>query len=320
VSQTVAVTIGATKLRIATRNSPLALWQADHVASLLRTVEPAVEVTIVSTETFGDRRLDLPIPEMGGKGVFSKEIQHLVLDGHADIAVHSAKDLQAVTPEGLVIAAFPERGDARDALIGRPLDDLPRGGSVATGSNRRAALLLDRRPDLDLHPLRGNIATRLAKLRGHDALVMAAAALDRLAVEPPNVERLDPAVFVPQVGQGALAVEIRDDDSALFELVSAIDHGETALAVSAERSFLAELGGDCDLPAGAYAQVVDPGRPGNGTATVDPIIEIRGVLAASNLTGLVRAVQTGPPAADPGRELARNLRKELETAPSSDGR
>ncbi|MGI9598484.1 MAG: hydroxymethylbilane synthase [Acidimicrobiales bacterium] len=323
----VAVTLSTTKLRIATRNSPLALWQADHVAKLLRAIEPGLDVTMVSMETFGDRRLDLSIPELGGKGVFSKEVQQLVITGEADLAVHSAKDLQAVTPEELVIAAYPERGDPRDALIGCSMADLAEGAAVATGSNRRSALLLDERPDLKLHPLRGNIATRLTKLRDFDAVVLAAVALDRLAVEPPVVDRLDPAGFVPQVGQGALAVEIRRDDQPLLDLVSGINHAETALTVSAERSFLAELGGDCNLPAGAYARLVNGsalvhgrGGPDGVAATTDAVIEIRGVLASADCTGLQRAVEAGPPSVDPGRVLARHLRKQLEAAESADGR
>ncbi len=304
----------ATKLRIATRKSPLALWQANHVADLLRAVEPTVEVTLVSMDTFGDRRLDLSIPELGGKGVFSKEVQQIVLAGEADLAVHSAKDLQAVTPDGLLLAAVPQRGDARDALVGSTLDALADRAEVATGSNRRRALLLDRRPDLRLSGLRGNMAARLAHALDHDAVVVAAVALDRLGVEPEVVDRLDPTEFVPQVGQGALAVEVREDDRAVVELVSAIDHAETSLAVSAERSFLAELGGDCVLPAGAHAVLVDDesGRPGAA-------IEIRGVLASADCRRLQRAVEVGPPSVDPGRVLARHLRKLLEAAESTDG-
>ncbi len=309
-SSKVAVTLTTTKLRIATRNSPLALWQAEHVAKLLRTVEPDLEVTMVSMETFGDLRLDLSIPELGGKGVFSKEVQQLVIAGEADLAVHSAKDLQAVTPEQLVIAAYPERGDPRDALIGATMADLAPTASVATGSNRRRALLLDQRPGLDIHPLRGNIGTRLAKARDFDAVVMAAVALDRLAVQPNVVERLDPTSFIPQVGQGALAVEIRRDDEALHGLVAKINHAETELTVSAERSFLAELGGDCDLPAGAHAVLTD---------APEPMIEIRGVLAAADGSHLQRAVETGPSSVDPGRVLARHLRKLLEAAEPADG-
>ena len=305
--------MASTKLRIATRNSPLALWQADHVASLLREIEPDLDVSMVSMETFGDRRLDLSIPELGGKGVFSKEVQQLVLAGKADIAVHSAKDLQAVTPEGLTIAAYPARGDARDALIGATIADLDVGAAVATGSNRRSALLLDERPDLRIHPLRGNIATRLAKLRDFDAIVMAGVALERLGVAPPVVQLLDPTRFVPQVGQGALAVETRRDDTAMVELIGAINDAETEMTVSAERSFLAELGGDCNLPAGAHATLVD-GAAGPGSA-----IEIRGVLASADCTRLQRANETGPLSMDPGRVLARHLRKQLEAAETADG-
>ena len=306
--------MASTKLRIATRNSPLALWQADHVASLLREIEPGLDVSMVSMETFGDRRLDLSIPELGGKGVFSKEVQQLVLAGEADIAVHSAKDLQAVTPEELVIAAYPARGDSRDALVGATMTDLEDGAAVATGSNRRSALLLDERPDLRIHPLRGNIATRLAKLRDFDAVVMAGVALERLGVEPPVVQLLDPTRFVPQVGQGALAVEARRDDAAMVEFVSAINHGPTEMTVSAERSFLAELGGDCNLPAGAHATLIDgPGGPASE-------IEIRGVLASADCTRLQRATETGPLSVDPGRVLARHLRKQLEAAETADGR
>ena len=267
---------------------------------------------MVSMETFGDRRLDLSIPELGGKGVFSKEVQQLVLAGEADLAVHSAKDLQAVTPEGLTIAAIPARGDARDVLVGSTLNELANGAVVATGSNRRGALLLDRRNDLELRPLRGNIATRLAKVRDHGAIIMAAAALDRLAITPPKLERLDPTWFVPQVGQGALAVEVREDNEEVLEFVASIDHPDTATTVQAERSFLAELGGDCNLPAGAYAVLVD------GMAGPKTEIEIRGVLAAADLSGLQRATEVGLATSDPGRLLARRLRKRLEAAESAD--
>lgn len=309
----VAVTLAGTKLRIATRNSPLALWQAEHVAELLRDVCSDLEVVLVSTETFGDRRLDLPIPEIGGKGVFSKEVQRLVQRGDADIAVHSAKDLQAITPHDLTIAAFPERGDPRDALVGCRLDDLPQGAIVATGSNRRSALLRARRPDVQVVGLRGNIATRLAKGSEHDAIVLAATALDRLGLAPPVVERLDAEAFVPQVGQAALAVEVRRADPELIEMVSAIDHRLTSLAVGAERAFLAELGGDCDLPAGAHAELV----PSDGGD--EPQITIRGVLALADGSHLQRAVESGPPSTDPGRVLACTLRKMLEATPRTHG-
>jgi hydroxymethylbilane synthase len=255
----------------------------------------------------------------------------LVIDGHADIAVHSAKDLQALTPEELVIAAFPERGDPRDALVGCRLAQLPPGASVASGSNRRRALLADHRDDFVFAPLRGNMATRLAKAVDHDAIVVAAVALERLAVTPEVVDRLDPVAFVPQVGQGALAVECRADEAATIELLSAINHRATELAVTAERQFLAELGGDCELPAGAHAVVVgDTGSTGSTVGGSDSRVdgarsdrsdrsdglrvEIRGVLAAPDCTGLKRGVEVGPCSAEPGRVLARSLRKQLEAA------
>lgn len=293
----------------------------------------------MTTDTFGDRRQDLPIPEIGGKGVFSKEIQELVLAGEADVAVHSAKDLQAVTPEGLTIAAFTDRGDPRDALVGHTLVDLPAGATVATGSNRRSALIRALRPDLHIVGLRGNIATRLSRLgtpagvgsgsdgadgategRTVDALILAATALDRLGVSPASVERLDPESFVPQVGQGALAVEVRRGDDPVIELVQAINHRVTALAVTAERSFLAELGGDCNLPAGAYAELTTDGA-GTGSSAdscadseSSPVVRIRGVLAAADGSCLQRAQEVAPICDDPGRALARTLRKMLEAA------
>ena len=283
------------------------------MASHLRSVDPDLEVVLVTTETYGDRRLDLSIGEIGGKGVFSKEIQQLVLAGEADLAVHSAKDLQAVTPADLTIAACTPRGDVRDAMVGATVEGLPPGATVATGSNRRSALLRDRRPDLQIVGLRGNIATRLAKLDGEiDALVMAATALDRLELTPAVVERLAPESFVPQVGQGALAVEVRRGDDPIVELVTAIDHPDTSMAVLAERSFLAELGGDCDLPAGAHAEVMVTAASGGR-----PEIRVRGVLAAADGSLLQRAMETGPPSDDPGRALARTLRKQLEAATSA---
>ncbi len=313
-ARNLGVTLAATRLRIATRKSPLALWQAEHVAQLLRSVRSDLEVTMVSSETFGDRRQDLSIPEMGGKGVFSKEIQDLVMSGRADIAVHSAKDLQAVTPPELVIGALCGRGEVRDAMIGSSLDDLPVGATVATGSNRRQALLLDRRPDVQVVGLRGNIATRLARLESEeggpvDAIVVAAAAIDRLGLAPAVIERLDPNWFVPQVGQGALAVECKRGDRLVGELVSQIDDAETNLAVTAERAFLAELGGDCTLPAGAHAEVTTAEGEGRG-----PQIRVRGILARSDGSGLERAEEFGAASDDPGRILARTLRKRLEAA------
>jgi len=236
-------------LRLATRGSRLAKWQAEWVAAALGGAD------LVIVETAGDRRVDVPLAEIGGQGVFVKEVQAAVLEGRADAAVHSAKDLPAVTAPGLVIAAIGARDDPRDALVGSRLAAIPSGGVVATGSARRRALLRDARPDLVFADLRGNIGTRLDKAGGFDAIVMAVAALRRLGLADRIAESLDPEVFVPQVGQGAIAVECRADDAAAVARVVALDDAPTRVAVTAERAFLAELGGGCTLPVGAYATV-----------------------------------------------------------------
>lgn len=239
-------------LRIATRGSALARWQAERVAALLlERTGAAAELVIV--ETAGDRDLTSPIHAMGGTGVFVKEVQEAVLRGDADLAVHSAKDLPAITPDGLVLGAFPERADVRDALVGSTLDGLPTGATVATGSVRRRVQLAARRPDLTFVELRGNMATRLARADDVDAVVVAAAALDRLDLADRIAERLEPSVLLPQVAQGALAVECRADDDTALAALAAIDDPEIHRAVAAERAFLGALGGGCDLPVGALA-------------------------------------------------------------------
>jgi len=290
-------------LRAATRASALAQWQTDAVAEALIDVAGRAGLTLtvekVLVETTADQRLDIPIHAMGGKGVFVKEVQAAVLDGRADIAVHSGKDMPAITPEGLVIAAVPPRADARDLLIGSTLDELVEGAVVATGSIRRRAQLAHARPDLRFADLRGNIATRLAKLVDFDAIVMAAAAVDRLDIDlfDMAIELLDPAVMLPQVAQGAMAVECRSDAPALIELLSLIEDPASRIAVDAERSFLAELGGDCDLPAGAYATL-----HGN-------ILEIEALLASEDGGTVLRERRRAPAhdGIEVGRELARQL-------------
>ncbi|HEY8217895.1 MAG TPA: hydroxymethylbilane synthase [Acidimicrobiia bacterium] len=237
---------------MATRGSALARWQADRIAQLL-----GGDVELVIVQTTGDRRADEPLHRIGGTGVFVKEVQEAVLAGRADVAVHSAKDLPADTPPGLALAALPERADARDALVGSTLAGLPTGAVVATGSVRRRAQLAALRPDLGFAELRGNIQTRLDKAVGFDAIVVAAAALDRLGLGERAAERLSFADMVPQVGQGALAVECRVDDRGTRARLEAIDDPGVHAAVSAERAFLAALGGGCTLPVGAHADVVD---------------------------------------------------------------
>ncbi|MFV2039218.1 MAG: hydroxymethylbilane synthase [Acidimicrobiales bacterium] len=238
-------------IRAATRGSALALWQTRHVAELLAPHGVTVEEVVVSTT--GDARLDIPIHAMGGKGVFVKEVQAAVLAGHADIAVHSMKDLPSITPDGLTLAAVPVRADARDALVGSRLSGLAQGANVATGSVRRRAQLAALRADLVVSELRGNITTRLEKAGQFDAIIMAAAALERLGETPEVVDVLAPEVMLPQVGQGALAIEARRDHTEVIELLAHIEDPSSRRLTDAERAFLAELGGDCDLPAGAYA-------------------------------------------------------------------
>ncbi len=294
------------RLRVATRGSALARWQADHVIALLHKVDPAVEAEVVVVETSGDRRLDVPIWELGGKGVFVKEVQAAVLAGRADVAVHSAKDLPSVTPDGLVIAAVPERADVRDALVGATIEALPHGAVVATGSLRRQAQLAHWRPDLHFEGLRGNMATRLARAGcgGVAAVVVASAALDRLGLADRITERLDVDTMLPQVGQAALAVECRVDDGDTRFALERIEHLPSRRAVDAERGFLAELGGDCSLPAAAHARLAGDS------------VRVRGLVASPDGTTVVRHDLSGPASAGAalGRSVARHLLDEQDGA------
>ncbi len=280
---------------MATRGSALARWQADHVASLLRAATPDVDVELVVVDTTGDRRQDVAIWQIGGKGVFVKEVQAAVLDGRADIAVHSAKDLPSSEFEGLTLAAVPERGEVRDALVGSTLAELPPGARVATGSARRRAQLADRRPDLTFAELRGNIPTRLDRAAEHDAIVVAAVALERLGRADAISEVLAVDVMLPQVAQGALAVECRSDDGETRELLAGIEHRASRRAVNAERAFLAELGGDCDLPAGAYA------------TALDDAVEVQGLLASLDGRVVLRYRTSGSDPVATGRAVAAYL-------------
>jgi hydroxymethylbilane synthase len=236
--------------RIATRGSRLALWQAERVARLL----PG-EAEMVVVTTTGDRRTDVPVWSIGGTGVFVKEVEAAVLEGRADLAVHSAKDLPSETAAGLRLAAVPERADPRDALVGLRLDDIPTGGRIGTGSVRRRAQLAALRPDLTFGSLRGNLETRVAKAADFDAVVVALAAIERLGLEDQVAEVLDPSVMLPQVAQGALAVECRLDDDETGAAVAALDDPAARAAVEAERAFLRQLGSGCDLACGALAKV-----------------------------------------------------------------
>jgi hydroxymethylbilane synthase len=261
------------------------------VASLL-----GVPCEMVIVTTTGDRRNDVPIWTLGGTGVFVKEVEQAVLEGQADLAVHSAKDLPSETAPGLLLAALPERADPRDALVGSRLADIPTGGRIGTGSVRRRAQLAAVRPDLTFGSLRGNLETRVAKASQFDAVVVAAAALERLELAGEAAEVLDPEVMLPQVAQGALAVECRHGDREAAERLAAIDDPEVRVTVEAERAFLRRLGGGCDLPCGALA-----------TARPDGGVVIEALLASPDGRILLRTSAEGDDPVATGTEAARRL-------------
>jgi len=277
------------RLRLATRASALALAQSRLVVDGLRAAWPDVRTELVTVVTEGDRRRDLPAAALGGKGIFTAAVQQAVLDGRADLAVHSAKDLPAAQVPGLVLAAVPERDDPRDVLVGRRrlagLDDLAPGARVGTGSPRRVALLNWLRPDLELVPIRGNVDSRVRRVHGGelDAVVLAAAGLRRLGLGLDAAVPLDPEAFTPAPGQGTLAVEAREDDTGALGMLSALTHRPSRVALRAEQAFLERLGGSCTLPAGALLRRVDDGP-----------LEIQGFLSALDGKGLVRERLRGP--------------------------
>jgi hydroxymethylbilane synthase len=247
-------------LRIATRKSQLALWQAEHVASLLRREHPGLEVQLVPMTTKGDRIQDRSLAAIGGKGLFIKELETALEDGHADLAVHSMKDVPGEIPEGLMIAAVLPRADARDALVtrtARRLEELPRGARLGTSSLRRQAQVLAARPDLRIEPLRGNVDTRLRRLDAGelDAIILACAGLLRLGLESRIAARLDPRVLLPAVSQGIIGVECRSSDGRSRDVLRLLDDAATRTAMEAERAFARRLGGSCQSPIAAHARI-----------------------------------------------------------------
>jgi hydroxymethylbilane synthase len=258
-------------LRIGTRGSPLALWQARHVAERLRALDPARDVELVEIQTAGDTIRDAPLIKLGGEGLFTKAIQDALLDGRADIAVHSLKDLPTFAVAGLILAAVPPRAATGDAFVSkkhRSFAELPPGAVIASSSLRRKAQLLHRRPDLKVVDIRGNVETRLRKLveQDLDATLLAEAGLVRLGLAAQITEVLDPAWMLPAVGQGALGLECRTGDAATRGVLQQLDDAATHAAVLAERAMLRALGGGCQVPIGAVAQV-------DGTA-----LRLRGVI------------------------------------------
>jgi hydroxymethylbilane synthase len=292
------------RLRIGTRGSPLALHQAELVRAMLASENGIApdEIEIVAIGTSGDAVRDRPLADVGGKGLFTKEIEEALLDGRVDMAVHSAKDVPTFLPDGLTLAAYPQREDPRDAFVSNlvgSVAELPRGSVVGSASVRREALLRRMRDDIEVKLLRGNVHTRLAKVASGQfaGSVLAIAGLKRLGLENQARETLDPAIFPPSVGQGAIAVEIRSDDPATMAQVQQIDHVATSTALAAERAFLAELDGSCRAPIAGHAQV-ENGRVNFYGLLIRPdgkeFVETRREGPASD------AVELG---ADAGREL-----------------
>ncbi len=248
------------RIRIATRKSPLALWQAEFVAERLRAAHPGLEVELVKMVTQGDKILDTPLAKVGGKGLFVKELEQGMLDGRADIAVHSMKDVPMDFPPGLTLAVVCEREDPRDAFVSNAyatLQSLPEGAVVGTSSLRRQCQLRAARPDLEIRDLRGNVGTRLGKLDAgeYDAIVLACAGLKRLGLSGRITEALAPEESLPAVGQGAVGIECRADDQAILELLAPLNHPETALRVAAERAMNHRLEGGCQVPIAGFAVI-----------------------------------------------------------------
>jgi hydroxymethylbilane synthase len=283
-------------LRAATRRSNLARTQAKLVGGLLHQTHVGIQLELVEVETTGDRVTDVSISEVGDTGVFVKEVQTTVLEGRADIAVHSAKDLPSAPTDGLVIAAVPPRDDPRDALVGSTLDNIPTGGRIGTGSVRRRAQLAWLRSDLTFGNLRGNIETRLEKATDFAAIVVAAAALRRLGRSTVMAEILDVGRFVPQAAQGALAIECRSDDEETIALLMAIQDERSRRAVDAERAYLHELGGGCDSPVGAHA-----------VAARDGGISLTGLVATPDGRIVLRHTDEHDDPIELGRRVARHL-------------
>jgi hydroxymethylbilane synthase len=291
-----------TLLRIATRESELALWQARFVAERLEQCHPDLKTELVPMTTRGDQLLDRPLAQIGGKGLFLKELEQALIEGRADIAVHSMKDVPADMPDGLEVPVVLERHDPRDAFVSHnygSLEDMPEGALVGTSSLRRQSQVMRRHPRLRVEPLRGNVQTRLRKLdEGQfDAILLACAGLDRLELSDRVRQRLSPETSLPAVAQGAIGIECRCQDTEVRSLIDPLNHATTAIAVSAERGFSAELGGSCQVPLGAYA------------TTEEGQVNLTGMVAMPDGSELILDQQQGPAsqAEALGRELARTL-------------
>ncbi|MDW2981182.1 hydroxymethylbilane synthase [Rhodanobacter sp. KK11] len=289
-------------LRIATRKSALALWQAEHVAARLRATHPGLAVELVPLSTRGDEILDQPLATIGGKGLFLKELEVAMLEGRAELAVHSLKDVPAQLEPGFVLPAILPRADAADAFVSNHydnLDALPQGARVGTSSLRRQAQLRALRPDLVLLDLRGNVGTRLGKLDAgaYDAIVLACAGLERLGLAARIRSRLAAPAWLPAPGQAAIAIEAREGQAGVLALLAALDDADTRLAVSAERAMNQALGGSCTVPVGAWCMLGERG------------LHLRGIVGDAASGRLLHAEASGPSdqAIALGRQVAADL-------------
>lgn len=289
-------------LKIATRQSPLALWQAEHIRARLEALHANLKVELVTFVTQGDKILDTPLAKIGGKGLFVKELEAALLDGRADLAVHSMKDVPMALPEGLSLAVICEREDPLDAFVSNTynsFDELPQGAKVGTSSLRRKCQILKQRPDLEIIDLRGNVGTRLSKLDAgnYDAIILASAGLKRLGLAERIRHTLEPVVSLPAVGQGALGLECRSQDQTVLDLILPLMHTETNSCVRAERAFNAYLEGGCQVPIAGYATLE------NGQ------IHLEGRVGSVDGQTLLKAQQIGLPeqAEQLGVKLAQDL-------------
>jgi len=290
------------KLRIATRKSPLALWQANHVRDALMARNPGLDVELFTMTTQGDKILDTPLAKVGGKGLFVKELELGILEGRADLAVHSMKDVPVEFPEGLGLAAILKREDPRDVLISKTfssIDALPEGARVGTSSLRRQCQLRARRPDLEVLDLRGNVNTRLAKLDNgdYDAILLAAAGVKRMGWEDRITELLPPEQFLPAIGQGAIGIEIRVADERVSRVVKALNDEQTATRIRAERALNERLQGGCQVPIAGYSEI------SHG------VMVLRALVGRPDGTELVQGVISGKP--EDGEELGQVLADDL---------
>ncbi len=289
-------------LKIATRQSPLALWQAEHIRARLEAMHADLTVELVTFVTQGDKILDTPLAKIGGKGLFVKELEAALMDGRADLAVHSMKDVPMALPEGLSLAVICEREDPLDAFVSNhyaSFADLPQGAKVGTSSLRRKCQILKARPDIEIIDLRGNVGTRLSKLDDgqYDAIILASAGLKRLGLAERIRHTIQPDVSLPAVGQGALGLECRSQDQAVLDLILPLMHAETNVCVRAERAFNAYLEGGCQVPIAGYATLQ------NGQ------LQIEGRVGSVDGQTILKAVQFGAPeqAEMLGEELAKAL-------------